>query len=383
MDKSDSLDLTMFDESMELRTMSRSSSMGFCQSEPDTDFDDVGFTDEPNLQLKINQISTKLLDLDDEMEDDIEFPEILSEFRPKYRENSNECKASADDSEDLSTKDIEAKEQNLSTLIQNECNITSFAAKKAPFKTISLADFQKAQESKPVALNLPKIDADIEDFGSDFGDNDEDWDLKPNTQSIQSPHSNGTLHSRRSSMNCANEIDSISNFGDDLDNISDLGDEVEKPTDPMIPFKSLADIADKLARLKETTNDNMMIESDVNLELNKPTLLIRKDVKISQNNTKNTIKLVKPVSKTAPSMKPTNSNFAKPPLKSNRLSGPTTKQSVEDKKDTPTSKKPTYKVVFGRTILIDQPKPKTKKVPSKPTLIRNLASCDQPKSILD
>ena len=88
--------------------------------------------------------------------------------------------------------------------------------------------------------------------------------------------------------------------------------------------------------------------------------------------------------KKVPVAKQNNSNFAKPPLKSGRVSSEflprqTTTSTPKDKEKTAGVKKATYKVVFGRTILIEPPKPKLKKVQSKPTLIRNLTNCDQPK----
>ena len=74
-----SADLTMFEESQELRPLSRSSSMGFCHSEPETDFEDLGLPDETNFTLRLDTLRSKLLgDEFDEIEDGLEIPDDLA-----------------------------------------------------------------------------------------------------------------------------------------------------------------------------------------------------------------------------------------------------------------------------------------------------------------
>ena len=391
MEESDSIDLTMFDESSDLRPLSRSSSMGFCHSEGDMDFDDLGFDDGPSLVLKIDATQSKLLDADEEeIEDGLDFPEDLADFgerkgpgtNPEIVSNPHTFKGFDDTKIKTEIGQVLVNEDLNDELQLTKPKESPSQISRPKLMTISLEDFQKSSNNQK-SNSGSKIDHSIIDFGDSILDDSDDWKPSFLENNPEGFSSNGTLNSPR--ISTPFDLDSISNFGDDLDNISDLEDGEIKESPRAIDV----DVAAKLAKFSETVSDNFanMEECIVSASLKLP------PPKQSPSNSKlgiitksrNTINLLKPMTqKKVPVTKQNNSNFAKPPLKSSRISSEflprqTTTSTPKDKEKTAGVKKATYKVVFGRTILIEPPKPKLKKVQSKPTLIRNLTNCDQPK----
>ena len=246
--------------------------------------------------------------------------------------------------------------------------------------TISLAEFQNSFTHCPKpTTTAPVVNSII--LGDEITGSGIHWDT--NTMGAQkniSTSSSATLHSRRSSK--ISEFDAKSNDVDDLDNISDFDGDAE--TNASYRVLDSTAKAEKLANLKETDNDDFLVEDDPIFAPKSAPNPKQISVRVNSTKSRNTISIHQPVSLRNPQpVKAQNSNFSKPPLKSSRFSTehlPRSSPSLKEKgKGVVTSRKPTYKVVFGRTILIDQPKSKSKKAQTKPTLIRNLSNYDQRK----
>ena len=384
MDLSNSADLTMFEESQELRPLSRSSSMGFCHSEPDTDFEDLGLPDETNFTLRLDTLRSKLLGEEfDEIEDGLDFPDDLANYGNNsfITEKSRACAIerqlpqSHGDTPELGLK----QHQNI-LLLKDSGNSAPASTKSRNLNTISLADFQNSITNGPKPTQtLPVVN--FNNFGDELIVSGNHWDM--NTTEVQkniSTSSSATLHSRRSTKMSA--LDAKSNDADDLDNISDFDVDAETDISNRVLYSTA--IAEKLANLKESENDDLLVEDNPIFAPKSTPNPKQMSVRVNATKSRNTISIFQPVSLRNPQpVKASNSNFSKPPLKSSRISAehlPRSSPPFKEKvKGVVTSRKPTYKVVFGRTILIEQPKSKSKKAQTKPTLIRNLSNYDQPK----